>query len=70
MSTWWIDEVMILLSFNECTLNDSLPPIFEENTMDLFCFNEDYNSGHLARVVAVMNNENVININFLFPWSF
>ena len=67
MSTWWIDEVMILLSFNECTLNDSPPPIFEDKTMDLFCFNEDYNSGQLARVVTVMNNDNFININMLCP---
>ena len=38
MCPWSIDEVMIFLSFNEFTLNDT-SPIFEHNTMDLFCFN-------------------------------
>ena len=68
MLTWRIDEVMILLSFNECTMIDTLQ-IFGDNAMNLFFFNEDYNSDHLARVVVVMNNLNLNNIDVWCPWS-
>ena len=44
-------------------MNDT-PPTFEDKTMDLFHFNEDYNSGQMVRVVAATNNENFINIYF------
>ena len=68
-SLWCIDEVIILISFNEFTQND-LPPIFEDKTMDLFRFNDDYNSVQLEIVVAVMNNENGFNVDVLWSWSF
>ena len=44
-------------------MNDP-PPTFEDKTMDLFHFNEYYNSGQMVRVVAATNNENFINIYF------
>eukprot|EP00957_Ditylum_brightwellii_P071032 5397806-Ditylum_brightwellii.AAC.1 len=36
-------------------------PIFEDKTMDLLQYHEDYNSGQIARVVKAMSNEKVIN---------
>ena len=38
----WIDEVIILLSFNEFTMNDT-SPISENKTSYLFRFDENYN---------------------------
>ena len=53
--------------YNCCTINDP-PSVFEDKTMDLCCFHEDYNSEKLARIANAINNKNVIHLNVLYPW--
>lgn len=80
MRPWWIDEIKAIRGrdgsnteseyhpFGECTLNNP-PPIFQDKTKALMRFNNDYNSGDLARVVDAMNNQEVMNLNVLCPWN-
>ena len=75
MRMWWIDAIKTLkdrsgsiFPYEHCTI-DLPPPIFEDKTIHLAKFNEDFNSEKLSRVVDAMNNKDVINKNVLCPWS-
>ena len=52
-----------------CTVEYPLS-IFDDKTVELLKFHEDYNSGQLARVVKAISNESVINKNMLCPWNY
>ena len=76
MRMWWIDAIKTLkdasglnFPYEHCTI-DSPKPIFEDKTLDLAKFNDDFNSEQLSRVVDAMSNKNVINKNVLCPWSY
>ena len=75
MRMWWIDAIKtlkdtsgVIFPYEHCTI-DSPAPIFEDKTLDLAKFNDDFNSEQLCRIVDAMNNENVINKNVLCPWG-
>ena len=68
MRQWWVDEISTVDSYAACTA-DYPEPVFEDKTIDLSKFIENYNSDKLGRVTEAMSCEAVINCNVLCPWS-
>ena len=73
MRLWWIDAVKNInyqnnVPYDHITI-DTPPSIFIDKTIDAEIFHDDFNSQQLSRVVKAMNNENVMNMNILCPWS-
>ena len=72
MRYWWIDEILALAddnnSFEYVTISHP-PSIFEDKTIALSKFNEDFATGQLSNIVNAMNNKDIINANTLCPWS-
>jgi hypothetical protein len=65
---WWIDEIAEHAAHNTCTL-DSPASVFDDKTSDFIQFNNDFNSGQLARVCKAMDNHKIVDRNVLCPWS-
>ena len=55
-------------AYEGISINQS-PSIFEDKTLDMKRFNENFATGQLSNIVNAMNNENIINANILCPWS-
>ena len=68
MRQWWIDELAMNDAYEGISINQP-PSIFEDKTLDIKRFNEDFATGQLSNIVNAMNNENIINANILCPWS-
>ena len=72
MRPWWIDSVKVLggpdRPFSEVTLQ-SPPSIFEDKTIAIKKFDDDFDSQKLSRIVNAMKNEDVVNLNVLCPWN-
>ena len=56
------------IPYSRCTI-DHPNPIFHDKTIDIIRYHDDYNSDKLSRIVAAMNNQNVVNMNILCPWN-
>ena len=58
----------LLPTYQDCTTEEP-PPIFEDKTRQLKQFEDDFNTGLLAKEIDTMKNEDIINKNILCPWS-
>ena len=69
MRYWWIEEIInVGTEYENVTILDP-PSIFEDKTIALSQFNNDFSSGQLANIVNAMNNEQIVDANILCPWS-
>jgi len=69
MRLWWIDELVMSDACEGISISNS-PSIIENKTLDMKKFNENFVTGQLSSIVNTINNENIINANILYPWSY
>jgi len=69
MRAWWIDAIRSInvhgsYPYAQCELT-SPPSIFVDQTASLSKFEDDIDSGDLSRLIAALDNDDIINANVL-----